>query len=235
MLGIIIPLPAECQSLYRHRVKIGATFLLRPSIAVKISGMGPQRAVAAAQALKKEGVNAILNWGCAAALVENLMPGQLLLPKILITQEGNTVKVDEHWRTRIQKILAGAVTFHSASLAASDEILATPTAKRELYAATGAAAADMESAALARWAEAKKIPFVALRAVADHSESRIPDAVLAATDDTGGIALPRLLHHLLRHPTQIFALLALGRQFSAARTSLTAAGKLLLPHHFCLS
>jgi len=234
VLGIIIPLPAECQSLYRHRVQIGTTFLLRPSIAVKISGMGPQRAVTAAQALQKEGASAILNWGCAAALADNLMPGQLLLPETLITRERDALKVDETWRKRIQNTLAGSFTCRSEPLAASDEILATPAAKRELHAATGAAAADMESTALARWAEAQKIPFVALRAIADHTESRIPEAVLTATDDTGGIALPRLLNHLLRHPTQIFALLALGRQFSAARTSLTAAGKLLLAHNFCL-
>ncbi len=234
MLGIIVPLPAECRSLCRHKVRIGDALSLAPGISVRISGMGPQRAVAAAQALKDEGANAILNWGCAAALEDTLQPGQLLLPETLITTEGKTVAVDGNWRARIQDILTDAFSILSQPLTASNDIVATPASKQSLRAATGAIAVDMESAALACWAEEQNIPFVTLRAVADHANSGIPEAVLMATDDSGGIAVSCLLRHLLRHPTQIFDLLSLGHQFSKARVSLASAGGRLLPHNFCL-
>ncbi len=192
--------------------------------------MGPERSVAAAVALRCQGIDALLNWGCAAALSPGLSPGRLLLPRAFILPDRSEIPCDTIWWHRLTDRLADLAPV-TTPLASSETVLASPAAKRTLRRETGAQAADMESAFLAHWCRDQGIPFVAVRAVADDAGTSIPAAVLAA-DRHGDIDPIRLLFQLLRHPGQIGPLWHLGRRFRLARDTLTTAAARLLPETF---
>jgi len=79
------------------------------------------------------------------------------------------------------------------------------------------------------------LPFAVLRAVCDPAEALLPPAALAALDALGAISIWSVAASLLRHPGQIFDLIALGRAAAAARAALVrrvgdiSAGRLLVP------
>jgi adenosylhomocysteine nucleosidase len=78
----------------------------------------------------------------------------------------------------------------------------------------------MESAAVARVAASAGLPFLVVRAVADHAGMSLPAAVLHALDGRGDVALPRLLGYAIRQPAQFVELARLGRAFGAAAATL---------------
>lgn len=234
MLGIVVALPAECRSLTRQRVQIGQVRQLAPGILLQVAGVGSARALAAAEALLKAGACALLSWGCAAALAPGLATGTLLLPRSFAIPQGFEATADPAWWSRLSQVLADSLPFITAPLAGSTSVLATPAQKQALYQTSGAPAADMESAFLARWAAERRLPFAALRAIADTTMTAIPASVLAAEDGQGGISLLRLLGRLLYRPGQLGELIALGRQFRTAHFRLKQAADLLSAHRFCL-
>lgn len=63
--------------------------------------------------------------------------------------------------------------------------------------ATGACAADMESAAIARVAANAGIPFIAIRAIVDPIYFSPPDALLSAVYPDGGVDFIRLISLLI--------------------------------------
>jgi adenosylhomocysteine nucleosidase len=101
-------------------------------------------------------------------------------------------------------------------LAESRHIVPTPAEKQALFATTNAAAVDMESAAVARVAQAHGLPFLAVRAVADTAAMAMPAAVLVSLNPRGDVRPGKLLAHLARHPAQVSELIRLGRAFGAA-------------------
>lgn len=214
-------------------MQVAESLQLAPGVLVRVAGVGPSRALKAAEFLYQAGARAVLSWGCAAALQPSLMPGTLLLPQNFLFQGSSRVAADPTWWSSLHRLLAHLKPF-TGPLAGSEQILATPACKQALHLATGAFAADMESAFLARWAVERRLPFAALRAIADTATTVVPDAVLAADDGQGGISLPRLLNRLLRHPSELRELIALSRQFRAAHTCLSQAAERLLPQGFGL-
>lgn len=233
MLGIVVALPVESRTLTRRSARVGQTFALGTDIRLHVAGMGPERSVAAAAALRRQGISALVNWGCAAALSPELPPGRLLLPRSFVLPDRSEVPCDSAWQHRLADRLADLAPV-TAPVAGSETVLATPAAKRTLHRETGAPAADMESAFLARWCLRQEIPFVAVRAVADDAGAAIPAAVLDAADPDGGIEPLELLLQLLRHPGQIGSLWRLERQFRRARDTLTTAAARLLPETFLM-
>ncbi len=234
MLGIVVALPHECQSLGLKRARVGQTLALSPGISVRVAGMGASRSLEAAEALHQQGARALLSWGCAAALAPKVGAGTLMLPERFLVPKPSGYKVcsaDPHWQAKLHKILEGLPLLES-DLAGSDRILATPTQKQALFKATGSVAADMESAFLASWSAKRQIPFAAVRAISDTASTAIPSAILASDDGEGSISPWRLFGELLFQPQEIPALFTLGLQFRAALSLLTQAAKLLLPLRF---
>ncbi|XSG85753.1 MAG: phosphorylase [Methylohalobius sp. ZOD2] len=234
MLGIVVALPAECRTLTRQRVSVGQLVRLTPTAMIQVAGMGSERALAAADILYRAGASAVLSWGVAAGLQPELTAGTLVLPRRLLLSTGEEITTDPHWWSNLHRTLADLPSLTTAPLAGSDHILKTPTDKKILFDTTGAAAVDMESAFLARWAIQKRIPFAALRAISDTAGTALPGSVLAATGEQGDVSIPRLLGQLLRHPGQIRSLITLGRQFNAARLQLNRTGERLGANRFCL-
>lgn len=197
--------------------------------------MGAERAVATAAALNSQGADALLSWGCSAALDPALDAGQLLLPETFIGEDGSSHYPDHTWWTRLRKALSQPLEPLTQSVTGTSTLLAKPTDKARLFGKTGACAADMESPWLACWARQRGIPFAAVRAVSDRADATLPAAIGIASGPVGDIDIIRMLAHLVVHPGEIPALITLGRQFARARSRLAEAAAVLQQKDFGLS
>jgi adenosylhomocysteine nucleosidase len=114
--------------------------------------------------------------------------------------------------------MLGGATGHTLHGVAT--VVTTCAAKRSLYGRTGAAAADLESGAVARIAVRHRIPFAALRAICDPAERTLPPAALVALNAHGAIGIGRVLRSLLVQPSQLHGLWAVAQDAGVARRSL---------------
>lgn len=232
-VGFIAALPAESRSLYRRGLGFDGVAALPGGHCLTVSGTGPENARRAALRLLDEGVVALVSWGCAAALAPSLKPGDLAVPERILGTDGRVHTVDAEWRGRFVSALTPTISPVAGTLAESPEIVPDPAAKKALHSATGAEAVDMESAAIARVAEARGLPFLAVRAIADSASMRLPHAVMIALTPRGDVRLAILLSQLLRHPGQLGELLGLGRAFGMSMAGLRLA-RSLAGESFCL-
>ena len=177
-----------------------------------------------------------------AAMLERLAPPSLRAeqsnPKIVTDAElprrsdsGQTAKAtisgllrsarNDGWRP-IRELASVA-----PDIAGVETPLASVAAKAALYAATGAAAVDMESAAVARAAARHGLPFAILRAIADPAQRPLPLAALVAMRADGGVALGAVLGALAQNPGQLPDLVRLGLDSRRGFSSLVRARALL--------
>jgi adenosylhomocysteine nucleosidase len=105
--------------------------------------------------------------------------------------------------------------------------VADPAAKAALFAASGAAAVDMESAVVARAAVCHGLPFAILRVIADPARRPLPPAALVAMGGDGGVDLAAVIGALMRDPGQTPALIRLGLDSRKAFLVLSRARALL--------
>jgi hopanoid-associated phosphorylase len=155
----------------------------------------------------------IVSFGLAGALWPGLRPGSCIVASEVI-HEGGRHRADPAWAARLTQNIAGA---RLALVAGSDHPLVDRSQKRALYAATGAAAVDMESHVAGRLAERHRLPFAAFRVIADPQERSLPPAALAGMGGDGATDAGAVLRALAKDPAQIGALLRVatdaGRAF----------------------
>ncbi len=183
---------------------------------IAIGGGDAPGAAAAAAGLTRSGVTALLSFGLAGGLDPGLRAGDLVVPDAVLFPTGERWVADPALSRRLGPV-AGPV---AGTVLAADAILATAAAKRAAWQRTAAAAADLESGAVAREAAAHGLPFAVLRAVCDPAGRDLPPAALSALDRQGRIRPAALLRSLGRQPGQIVALVALGREAARARQAL---------------
>jgi len=179
-----------------------------------IGGGTAEGATKAANTLIARGATALLSFGLAGGLDPSLPPGTLINPTHIIDGP-------DRYATTPGLIPWAPPTGHT--LAGSDIILATAAQKSALFLVTGAAAADMESHAVARVASRHGLPFAALRAITDPAATTLPHAALIALNPDGTINLAKLLRILAQNPAQLAPLLTLARHAAAARRTLKTA------------
>lgn len=227
MLGIIVALPWELKSLTREKIAPGSSKSIAPGTLVAVSGMGAESARDAAALLIAQGATALMSWGYAAALDERLSAGCLVLPDRVIGIGGESYPVDAEWLQRLYLALGFKLPVWSGALVESAAVAATVPEKRDLAERTGAAAADMESAAHARVAAERGLPHVAVRSILDTASTEIPQAVLQACDAHGGVDIARALS-ACRGPADWIRLIPLAIQFRAAQRTLKRARRFAL-------
>lgn len=160
----------------------------------------------------------IISVGIAGALWPGLRPGACVIATDVIDTANAAARypADPAWTDALAARLEGATR---APIAGADKPLATSAQKRDLYAATGAAAIDMESHVAARLAARRALPFAALRFIADPQERSLPEAALAGMAADGSTDATAVLRSLVKEPAQIAALARVtadtGRAFLA--------------------
>ena len=226
-IGIVCPLWREAPSLVEP-VR-GERLVQLDGALVCISGVGRECAEVAARDLLERGARALVSWGVAGALSPTLRPGDLLLPARILAADTTEYTSELRWRSRIEERLGERFTVHNEPLLESEEVLAGHSQKLDRQRATGAAAVDMESATVARAAQAAAVPFLAARAICDSAQMTIPECARRGVDAAGQVRVGRLLASLIRGPGQLPHLLRLQRSFRAALTTLRGVARELGP------
>jgi len=218
--GVVVALPEELATLTRGKPARGECFAISDQVLVVYAGAGPLNAAKAAKSLIDNGVTALISWGCAAGLSPELRPGDLLLPERVLSEQGECFNIDKTWLQHWLFLLSGNLSINTGSLLESSRIVSASREKQDLHSRTGAAGLDMESAAVIKAAQAKSLPCLVVRAVADPVNMDLPEAVVQALNPDGQIELTKLLGYLLAHPGQVSGLIKLGLHFHAAQKTL---------------
>jgi adenosylhomocysteine nucleosidase len=191
-----------------------------PGVRAIAGGGSVPALVAALEQALAQGASAVMSFGIAGGLAEELTCGTWVIARAVVTPERRW-PCDAAWLR-----ILGAWT---ADLAGVDAPLSEPAAKRALHRATDAAAVDTESHIAAALAAAHGLPFVAFRVVADSARRMLPPAALVALAPDGSIRAGAVLGSLARAPAQLPSLL---RTALDARTAVRALsrGRRLLGH-----
>ena len=203
-----------------------------------IAGGGDARMLVVA--LERElarGASAVISFGIAGGLAEDIAPGTWLVARAIVAPTARW-PCDTAWARILAERLRDALT---VDLAGVDAPIAQSTAKRALHRVTGAAAVDTESHIAAAMAADHGLPFAAFRVVADAAERNLPPAACEALRPDGKISGVAVLRSLARTPGQIPALartaidarialraLSRGRRLLGLRLGYPDLGELLL-------
>ena len=217
---------AEARSLVKQSIANGELIRLPDGAMLSVSGMGPSRATTASMALLEKGATALLSWGTAGGLAPELSPGSLILPKTVIASNRSLYHVDATWHNSLCNRLKGHIDFHTDPMAESTTVVCSPGEKAILFRETGAIGVDMESAAVATVAQEVGVPFLVVRVVADAMDTTIPKSTLNAFNEFGRSSFLRLIQGFVQHPTELFALLRIGRNYRAAQRTLATVVRL---------
>lgn len=218
--GIAVALPEELGTLTAKRIDKNHCVFIGDKLLVAHAGAGAKNAIACAELLVGKGATQLISWGCCAGLAPTLKPGDLVLPDAVIDIDDNVIAVDRDWHGHAQRHLAGIVRLYTGKLTESTEIVSSSREKRQLQLLTDAIALDMESVAIAKFADKKSLPFLAVRTVVDPVTMELPRAIGYAANAAGDIVLRRLLLFLLLHPAELPGLIRLGFYFNAAKSTL---------------
>ncbi len=196
---------------------------------IQLCGIGPQRAARAAESLLARGASALLSWGTAGALAPELLPGSLVLPRVITASSGDLFHVDSEWRARAIGCLQGRLAISDDPIVESQTVVTGIADKAQLFARAGAAAVDMESGVVARAAARAGVPFLAIRAIADAANTGIPADVLNMFGAHGEWRFSAVVPAVLRRPSVVADCLRLWRDVRAAYGSLRQVAGLLGP------
>ncbi|MBC7800484.1 MAG: hypothetical protein H7Z10_07670 [Gemmatimonadaceae bacterium] len=179
---------------------------------VDAGGGGAAGAAIAAQRLVGRGASGLISFGLAGGLDPALMPGTILIPPLVLL---DGVAWQAH--PKMTAALGGPTP---GAIYGGGEVVAGVMAKAALHARTGAVAVDLESAAVAQVAARHELPFAVLRVICDPAGRDLPPAALVALDAAGQIGAWRVAMSILGRPSQVPALIALGRDAALARRAL---------------
>lgn len=190
-----------------------------------IVGAGdPQRTAALAAAAAQQ-AKCLISFGIAGGLAPHLRPGDVILSTEVIGDDRRW-RADPRALSRISDLASSIGAIEGPVLGAS-RILATEDAKRRAWQRTGALAVDLESAIVARAAEAAGIAFLVLRTIADPATRMLPPAALIPLTPSGMPAFGRVFGDVLRRPQQIGALCGLARETRRALCALAGPARAL--------
>jgi adenosylhomocysteine nucleosidase len=188
-----------------------------------LSGIGRAAAAAAALALVDAGVSALMTFGMAGGLDPALKPGSVVIPRELIAADGARYAACQAWREHVAAAVSPLCAVTEGNLLTSTHALETPADKAAAFRNSGAAAVDMESAAVAEVAAKHNLPFIAVRVIVDTAADALPRAVVAASR-AGRVRFTRLIGGLIVAPREIISLLRLAQRYRIAMHSLRLIG-----------
>jgi adenosylhomocysteine nucleosidase len=227
-VGVVVALASEARALGPTMPRGGdpplsELALLGEGSLLALSGIGGAAAAAAAQALVDSGVSALMTFGMAGGLDPALKPGCVVIPCELLSTHGARYAACRSWRERVAAAVSPLCAVTEGNLLTSAQAIDTPAEKAAALRSTGAAAVDMESAAVADVAARHNLPFIAVRVIVDTAADVLPRAVVAASR-AGRVRFGRLIGGLILRPREIAALLRLAQRYRIAMRSLRAIG-----------
>jgi adenosylhomocysteine nucleosidase len=187
--------------------------------------MGCAAARHAAHALIAAGARALASWGMAGGLDPKLAPGTICLPDEVLSEHGTSVRTAHYWRDRLSAAVGRRERVHHGRLVTTAHLVSSLGDKATLFRQSGAAAVDMESAAVGEVASHYGFPFIAVRVIVDGAHDILPRAVTAAADAAGQIRLWQLIGSLARAPADLAPVIRLARRYRSASRSLAVMAR----------
>jgi len=136
-------------------------------------------------------------------------------------QSSEAVRVWEGW---VDGEVAGEVDGEAVArrvrVVSGDRVVTTIEGKRRLRSRTGAAAVDLESLAVARWAARAGLGLTVLRAISDGADDALPESVSGWVSVCGRPRTHAALSWAVGRPPRIATLLTLFRRTTRARRAL---------------
>lgn len=145
----------------------------------------------------------LISFGIAGGLHPRLETGDVVIGTDVVAKDAK-FSADEAWTAALLKAVPGAI---AGTLAAVEQAVANTADKAALHQASGARAVDMESQHVARLAGAAKLPFAALRVIADPAHRALPKSALAGLKPDGSADVLAVLLEIAKAPGQVPALL----------------------------
>lgn len=207
--AIIAALPREVKALVRgwkeHRLPGKILAYTNDFAVVTCAGMGPARATLALQAaLSLKPVTAVISAGLAGACDPALRVGDIVRAGVVI---------DAQTGERFTNPLFDQTLITTSVIAGSNE-------KQRLYASYKASAVDMEAATVARLAQARNLPFRAIKSISDEAAFEMQELAQFATSD-GQFREAAFAAHAALRPNLWPKLFALAGNSKRAVQSLT--------------
>ena len=222
-VGIVAALTAEARAVCPRIQRQDEPVLLQDGTLLSVSGIGELAAARAALSLIGAGAKALVSFGLAGGLDPTLTAGTIFLPSEVMDAQHQVLPTWNGWRERVGQALASSAPMVAGKLLSSPKALTAVRDKALIFQATGAAAVDMESMAVARAAASCALPFLAVRVIVDTAYDALPPALIEATD-AGQLRVGRLIGWLACAPTNIVSLMRLARRYQIASRALRVAG-----------
>jgi adenosylhomocysteine nucleosidase len=224
-LGIVTALAAESRTLGRLTPAGAMIATLPDGTRVTVTGMGPSAAAEGARRLMASGARALISWGMAGGLDPALRAGTLVLPREVISAQGERFQTASQWRTSLARAVAAVPAVTDGALLGCPAPLGSLAEKAAAFRASAAVAVDMESDAVAEVAARERVPFLAVRAIVDSADETLPPALTAAAVAAGTMRGQLVIGALLHAPGEVAALMRLAWAYRAARRSLVVAAR----------
>lgn len=206
-VALVVALATERRALERRLLapqvrRVGSLRLALGAIAGQAvvlfqAGVGAARARSALLTAAREfHFRAAWSLGLAGGLADDLAPGDLLCPAVVLLDDGRQGQVLAPTApfAAIAAALPGA---NPGPLLTVDAPLRSAQAKRIARERTGAVAVDMEAAGVAAAARDLEIPWLALKAVADDARDSLPEFLTGCTTPAGDLRWRVLLWSFL--------------------------------------
>lgn len=193
------------------------------------AGGNPRGTAAGIERAIAEGARGLVSFGIAGGLGPQLRAGTLIVARAVLAPDGTRYAVDGAWADALQRS-TGAL---EGDILGGEAIAATVARKSGLHTRTGAVAVDLESLVVARAAHRARLPFIALRAIADPATRDLPRAALIPLSNDGAPNLPRVLISVLTGPGQIPGLIKTALETRCALRALARGVERAGPHLAC--
>ncbi len=232
MLAVLTAMPREASS-FAKAIKAspmrggrGGTGTLISTVG--IGAEGAERVVS--ELVGEHGVTEVLALGYAGAASAGLRPGDLVLgaetclvsdPAIAETRP-DAISLDPGLLARAESALSrSGVRYRIGKIGTASRVITEPGEKKRLGEGIGVQALDMETYHLAEAVSRYGTPFLAVRAILDPVEARLPDG-LDALYENGRFSAARGVAYAVKHPGDTWRLPGLGLKARAADRALNA-------------
>lgn len=202
-------------------------------IILATTGMGRQRAEAAAKlVLDRYPITALISFGYAGALTDELVIGDVVLGSPWSAMQGNGQDVakleplvlDENTLALAVRALenVSGITARVAGGVTVPSLICEPKERTAVGKAFDAQIVDMESYWIAKVASERGIPFVAIRAISDtRREKLLPFTQMMTVD--GRWKWKETARYFVRRPQGLMTLLRMAARIQRARRNLAAS------------
>lgn len=179
-------------------------------------GVDARRLAAELEREVARGARAIVSFGIAGALAAGLEAGECVIARGVVAP-GRYWPCDEAWTARLRQRVPRA---RFGDVAACDRPLASVAQKRAMFDHTNALAVDTESHVAAAVAAAHRLPFAAVRVIADAASRDLPPAAGVPLRAGGRVDVARVAGSILAAPSQLPLLARTARDAHVAFAAL---------------